>query len=95
MPCLVNCFGFSSSASSSSIAEPLIHIISEIWQVRTAIALDKLLQVSSSCRFAFGTLIGASFTYVVAGKLARRSHLTKLSEIVFLFSSVTVKFVAA
>ena len=95
VPNLVNRTGFLSSASSSSFAVSLILLITEFWQVRTTIAPDKLLQVPSSRRFAFGTLIGASFTYVVAGKLVRGLHLTKLLEIALLSLSITVRFIAA
>lgn len=69
-----NCSGFSAQRIFFFLSNTLaLTFALDSRKVPALVAPVKLLQVPSSCRFAFGALIGASFTYVVAGKLAAKA----------------------
>jgi len=83
VPRLVNRSDFCSNALCTSFVKSRRISVWKFWKLRAAIALVKLLQVPSSCRFAFGTEIGACFIRR-CGEASRKSHLTKLCETVSL-----------
>ena len=67
VPCLANCADFPTTASCSSFAKTLKHHVPQFRKLRTTNVLDKPLRMPSSCRFAFGILIGASFISSLRG----------------------------